>query len=92
MKTFTLTTLAAVLSVAAIGSAQANNSLSAKVMSDHPAVSAPGLTATPTARPDDQFSLRGKIVREFVGAAGGSTSQPLAKVDGGSIHEVIRQN
>lgn len=89
MKKFFFTALAgALLSVAVVGTAGAET-LSDKIMRDHPGVVG-GTTANPTARPDDAGSgLQRKAMQDHPGTAGGNTASPVAKVDGGSIRAVI---
>lgn len=91
MKTFILTAITgALLSAAWIGTASANSSLSAKVMQDHPGIGA-GVTATPTARPDNNNGgLQRKAMQDHPGTVGGVTVRPLAKSDAGSLQAKIR--
>ncbi|MCH9764828.1 MAG: hypothetical protein K0U34_02385 [Alphaproteobacteria bacterium] len=92
MKTFVIATVAgAVLSIATFGAAQAET-LSAKIMSDHPGIS-DGRTVNPTARPDDNAGgLQRKAMQDHPGTAGGKTQAPLARVDADSIQGAIRIN
>lgn len=91
MKTFVLTAITgALLSVAWIGTASANNSLSAKVMQDHPGIGA-GITVAPTSRPDNATGgLQRKAMQDHPGTAGGTTVDPLAKADRDSLQAKIR--
>jgi len=92
MKTIALTALAgALLSVSWIATANAET-LSDKIMQDHPGVSG-GQTANPTARPDNNAGgLQRKAMQDHPGTEGGRTVAPVAKVDSGSIKErVTRQ-
>lgn len=91
MKTIFFTALTgALLSLAYTASASAN-SLSDKIMQDHPGVVGfSGVTANPTARPDNLGSgLQRKAMQDHPGTSGGATAAPLAKADKGSIQDVI---
>ena len=92
MKTFIIATIAgAVMSIATFGAAQAET-LSAKIMNDHPGISG-GQTVNPTARPDNNAGgLQRKAMQDHPGSTGGQTLAPLARVDDDSIHGVIRAN
>lgn len=89
MKNIAFTALAAAfLSLSWIATASAD-SLSDKVMSDHPGITG-GQTANPTARPDNNAGgLQRKAMQDHPGTVGGSTAQPLADADTGSIKEQI---
>ena len=66
-------------------------SLSDKVMSDHPGVTG-GQTANPTARPDDYSGgLQRKAMKDHPGTAGGRTVSPLANADTDSIQAQVKE-
>ncbi len=88
MKSIALVALVGLIS--SVSAVQAE-SLSGKVMNDHPGITG-GSTASPTARPDNDGSgIQRKAMQEHPGTNGGRTASPLAKSDTGSIKERISE-
>lgn len=83
MKTTTAIALAVLALGAAAPQAIADNSLSGKVMKEHPGEQG-GTTANPTAKPGDN-SVSGKVMKELPANTKGSTSEPTAKPKDNSL-------
>lgn len=58
--------------------------LAYKAMQDAPGVNQRGITANPTAQPDNS-SLSSKAMRDFPGINSGGTANPTAKANSGSL-------
>ena len=83
--------LAALVGVIASVSAVQAETISGKVMNDHPGVTG-GSTSNPTARPDNDGSgIQRKAMQEHPGTKGGTTATPRAKPDTNSIQGAIME-